>query len=239
MVGTLGLALLAGIVSVLSPCVVPLLPIVLGAAVAQHRLAPVVLACGLALSFTAVGIFVATIGFTLGIDGGVFRSAGAVVMALAGVVLLLPSVQTRIAVAAGPAGNWVDQRFGGFSAEGLSGQFAVGLLLGVVWAPCVGPTLGAASVLAARGEDLGAVAATMAVFGVGSAIPLIALGLLSRKTMTRLRSSLVGAGKNAKLAMGLLFVVMAVGILTGADKHLEAVLVDWSPSWLTAVTTRF
>src|SRR4029077_11993280 len=123
MVGTLGLALLAGIVSVLSPCVVPLLPIVLGAAVAQHRLAPVVLACGLALSFTAVGIFVATIGFTLGIDGGVFRSAGAVVMALAGVVLLLPSMQTRIAVAAGPAGNWVDQRFGGFSAEGLSGQF--------------------------------------------------------------------------------------------------------------------
>lgn len=239
MVGTLGLALLAGIVSVLSPCVVPLLPIVLGAAVAQHRLAPVVLACGLALSFTAVGIFVATIGFTLGIDGGVFRSAGAVVMAFAGVVLLLPSMQTRIAVAGGPAGNWVDQRFGGFSGEGLSGQFAVGLLLGVVWAPCVGPTLGAASILAARGEDLGAVAATMAVFGVGSAIPLIALGLLSRKTMTRLRSSLVGAGKNAKLAMGLLFVVMAVGILTGADKLLEAVLVDWSPSWLTAVTTRF
>jgi cytochrome c-type biogenesis protein len=239
MVGTLGLALLAGIVSVLSPCVVPLLPIVLGAAVAQHRLAPVVLACGLALSFTAVGIFVATIGFTLGIDGGVFRTAGAVVMAFAGVVLLLPSMQTRIAIAAGPAGNWVDQRFGGFSGEGLSGQFAVGLLLGVVWAPCVGPTLGAASILAARGEDLGAVAATMVVFGVGSAIPLIALGLLSRETMTRLRSSLVGAGKNAKLAMGLLFVVMAVGILTGADKHLEAVLVDWSPSWLTAVTTRF
>ena len=79
----------------------------------------------------------------------------------------------------------------------------------------------------------------MAVFGVGSAIPLIALGLLSRETMTRLCSSLVGAGKNAKLAMGLLFIVMAVGILTGADKHLEAVLVDWSPSWLTAVTTRF
>ena len=121
MVGALGLALLAGIVSVLSPCVVPLLPIVLGTAVAQHRLAPVVLACGLALSFTAVGIFVATIGFTLGIDGGVFRNAGAVVMALAGVVLLSPSMQTRIAVAAGPAGNWVDQRFGGFSAEGLSG----------------------------------------------------------------------------------------------------------------------
>ena len=239
MISTLGLALLAGIVSVLSPCVVPLLPVVVGAAAAQHRLAAAALACGLALSFTAVGIFVATIGFTLGIDGGVFRSAGAVVMAIAGVVLMLPTLQTRIALAAGPAGNWVDQRFGGFSAEGISGQFALGLLLGVVWAPCVGPTLGAASVLAARGEDLGAVAATMSVFGIGCAIPLIALGLLSRETMVRLRSGLVGAGKNAKLAMGLLFIAMALSILTGADRRLEAVLVDWSPSWLTAITTRF
>jgi cytochrome c-type biogenesis protein len=239
MIATLGLALLAGIVSVLSPCVVPLLPVVLGAALAQHRLAPIALAFGLALSFAAVGIFVASVGFAIGVDGGVFRSAGAVVMALAGVMLLIPTIQTRIAVAAGPAGNWVDQRFGGFSTQGLSGQFALGLLLGVVWAPCVGPTLGAASVLAARGEDLGAVAATMAVFGIGSALPLIALGLLSRETISRLRSGLVGAGKNAKVAMGLLLIVMAVGILTGADKHLETLLVDWSPSWLTAATTRF
>jgi cytochrome c biogenesis protein CcdA len=239
MIGTLGLALLAGIVSVLSPCVVPLLPVVLGTAVAQHRLAPISLACGLALAFSAVGIFVATIGFTLGIDSGVFRSAGAVVMALVGLLLLLPTLQTRLAVAAGPAGNWADQRFGGFSAEGLSGQFAVGLPLGIVWAPCVGPTLGAASVLAARGQDLGAVAATMCIFGIGTAIPLIALGLLSRETMTRLRSGLLGAGKNAKVAMGLLFIVMAVSILTGADRRLEAFLVDLSPSWLTAATTRF
>jgi cytochrome c-type biogenesis protein len=239
MIATLALALLAGIVSVLSPCVVPLLPIVLGAALTQHRLGPIALAFGLALSFAAVGIFVATIGFAIGVDGDVFRSAGAVLMALVGVLLLIPTIQTRIAVAAGPVGNWVDQRFGGFSTQGLSGQFAVGLLLGVVWAPCVGPTLGAASVLAARGEDLGTVAATMAVFGIGSAIPLIALGLLSRETISRLRSGLVGAGKNAKVAMGLLLILMGVGILTGVDKHLETVLVDWSPSWLTVATTRF
>ena len=95
MFGTLGLAFLAGCVSVLSPCVIPLLPVVLGAAVAQHRLAPIALAFGLALSFTAVGIFVATIGFTLGIDGGVFRNAGAIVLALVGGLLLLPAQPRR------------------------------------------------------------------------------------------------------------------------------------------------
>jgi len=65
---TLGLALLAGVLSVLSPCVLPLLPIVLGTAASQHRLGPAALAAGLALSFTAIGLFVATIGFAAGLD---------------------------------------------------------------------------------------------------------------------------------------------------------------------------
>src|SRR4030081_2550617 len=67
------LAFVAGLFSVLSPCVLPLVPIVLGAAVAEHKLGPVALAVGLALSFTAIGMFVATIGYTIGLDGDVFR----------------------------------------------------------------------------------------------------------------------------------------------------------------------
>jgi len=73
MIGTLGLAFLAGILSILSPCVLPLLPIVLGTAQAEHRLGPVALAAGLAVSFTAIGLFVATIGFAIGLDTDVFR----------------------------------------------------------------------------------------------------------------------------------------------------------------------
>ena len=87
---TLGLALLAGVLSVLSPCVLPLLPIVLGTAASQHRLGPAALAAGLALSFTAIGLFVATIGFAAGLDTGVFRTVSAVLLiagaALAGAV---------------------------------------------------------------------------------------------------------------------------------------------------------
>ena len=75
MVATLGLAFLAGILSVLSPCVLPLLPLVLGAAASEHRLGPAALAGGLALSFVAIGLFVATVGFAIGLDAGVFRLA--------------------------------------------------------------------------------------------------------------------------------------------------------------------
>lgn len=231
------LALAAGALSILSPCVLPLLPIILGTAVAEHRLGPAALALGLALSFTAIGLFVATIGFAIGLDGGVFRLVGAGLMAALGIVLIAPALQTQLAVAGGPLGDWAQRRFGTVDGKGWTGQFFVGLLLGAVWSPCVGPTLGAASVLAAQGRDLPQVALTMALFGLGAALPLLLLGMLSRSAMMALRGRLMTAGKRAKQALGALLLGAALFIATGTDKAVETWLVDVSPAWLTALTT--
>lgn len=239
MIGTLGLALLAGILSVLSPCVLPLLPIVLGTAQSEYRLGPVVLAAGLAVSFTLIGLFVATIGYSIGLDTDVFRAISAVLLIAVGVVLLVPRLQAQFAVAAGPMGNWVDDRFGGFNATSLWGQFGVGLLLGAVWAPCVGPTLGAASVLAAKGEDLGQVGLTMLAFGIGAALPLMVLGFASREAMLRWRGRLAEAGKGGKMLLGVVLIAVGLLVASGADKKLEAFLVNASPDWLTNLTTSY
>ncbi|MCJ2040883.1 sulfite exporter TauE/SafE family protein [Methylobacterium sp. J-059] len=238
MVTSLGLAFIAGILSVLSPCVLPLLPLVLGAAASEHRLGPAALAGGLALSFVVIGLFVATVGFAMGLDAGVFRTGAAIMLILIGLVLMVPAAQTRLAVAAGPMSNWTENRFGGFSTAGLPGQFGVGLLLGAVWSPCVGPTLGAASLLASQGRDLGAVALTMFLFGIGAALPLLVLGTLSREVLMRWRNRIMGVGRGLKAALGLILVVTGRTIVLGYDKMLETALVDASPAWLTDLTTR-
>ncbi len=237
--GALGLAFLAGLLSALSPCVLPLLPLVLGAAAAEHKWAPALLALGVALSFVVIGLFVATIGFSVGLDAGVFRAAAAAAMIAVGLILLFPTLQTRVAVAGGPLSDRLNAAIGGGPTRGLFGQFTVGLLLGAVWSPCVGPTLGAASVLAARGEDLLAVAATMGVFGLGAATPLLLLGLVSRKAFARWRDPLLSASKRLKQALGLVFLALGLLIVSGADKSLETELVSVSPEWLTQLTTRF
>lgn len=237
--GVLGLAFVAGLLSILSPCVLPLLPIVLGTAASRHPAGPFVLAAGVTLSFVAIGLFVATIGFAVGLDGDVFRATAAVLMILVGGVLALPTLQVRLATAGGPISNWADQRIDGIRSEGLAGRFAVGVLLGAVWSPCAGPTLGAASVLAARGTSLGEVAATMAVFGIGAATPLVAIGLASRRLTARWRERLLSGGKGAKIALGVFLVLLGSAILSGFDKRIETILVDLSPDWLTALTTRF
>ena len=237
--GVTGLAFLAGLLTVLSPCVLPLLPIVFGSAASAHRLGPVALAAGVAISFVAIGLFIATIGFSIGLDAGLLRSAAAVLLVLIGFVLIMPPLQQRVAVAAGPVSNWAEQQFGGFSIPGFAGQFCVGLLLGAVWSPCVGPTLGAASVLAAQGKDLGQVALSMLVFGIGAALPLLALGLLSREVLMRWRNRLRAAGAGAKMVLGVVLIVTGVSIVSGLDKKLEEKLVAASPAWLTELTTRF
>ena len=236
---TLALAFLAGLLSILSPCVLPLVPLVLGAAISEHRFGPVALAAGLAVSFTGLGLLLALVGFSVGIDANVFRMVAAVAMIALGATLMLPVFQVRLAAAGGPVANWAEQTFGGFATSGLGGQFAVGLLLGAVWSPCVGPTLGAASLLASQGRDLGQVAATMTMFGIGAGLPLMLLGLVSRAQLARMRDRMLSAGRNGKMALGLLFVVVGIAIVTGLDKRLETVLVDASPAWLTALTTRF
>jgi cytochrome c-type biogenesis protein len=238
-IATLGLALLAGMLSALSPCVLPLLPIVLGTAASEHRFGPVALAAGLCASFVAIGLFVATIGFAIGLEAGVFRLAAAAIMIAIGALLLIPRLQEQFAVAAGPVANWASGHLGTIDKGGLGGQLLVGMLLGAVWSPCVGPTLGAASVLAARGSDLGQVALTMLMFGIGAALPLLLIGLLSREAMLGLRGRMLAAGGTMKVGLGLVLLLVGLAVTSGLDKTIEAKLVDWSPMWLTDLTTRY
>ena len=103
----------------------------------------------------------------------------------------------------------------------------------------MGPTLGAASILAAQGRDLGEVAATMLVFGLGAALPLAALGLLSREALLRWRTRLISGGAHGRMLFAIVLVAIGVIVVTGLDKRIETLGVYESPQWLTDLTTRF
>jgi cytochrome c-type biogenesis protein len=239
MAGGPALAFIAGVLSILSPCVLPILPIVLGAAAARNRLAPLALALGLAVSFVSVGLFLATAGRAIGLDADRLRLVAAILVMAFGVWLLVPALQERFAVASSPLVNWADQRFSALKGEGIATPFTAGMLLGVVWSPCVGPTLGAASLLAAQGRDLTQVGLVMFAFGVGASLPLLLLGLVSRKSLMAMRNQLAAAGRGLKAALGGALVLVGALAITGLDRTLETGLVNVSPAWLTDLTTRF
>ncbi len=239
MIGTLGLAFAAGTLTILSPCVLPLLPIALSTAASKSKFGPVALGAGVVLSFVIVGLFVALVGFSIGLDSGFFRRSAAVILVLLGLILLLPVAQNRIAIVASPIGAWAQEKWGGVSSNGVGGQFGVGLLLGTVWSPCVGPTLRAASLLASQGKDIAQVVLTMIAFAVGVGTPLVFIGLLSRRVLQKSRGTLLAASHGFKSLLGIILVGLGLFILSGYDKHLEAALVAAAPDWLTHLTTRF
>jgi cytochrome c-type biogenesis protein len=227
----------AGVVSVLSPCVLPLLPILAASALSKHRLGAAALALGLGLSFAAVGLFLATLGASIGLDADMLRRLAAALMVAFGLVMLSGRLQEHFARLSAQVGATGQQALDRVSGDGLSGQLLIGLLLGFVWSPCVGPTLGAATTLAAQGQHLGQIALLMIVFGFGAGLPLLLVGVVSRASMLRLRGTLATFGQRSRWVLGALFVVLGGIVLTGFDRQIEAAALAVSPAWLTTFTT--
>lgn len=237
--GAYAVAFVAGVLSTLSPCILPLLPIIIGSSVAEHKLGPFAVAAGMAISFALIGTMLASVGASIGLNQNSFRFVAALVMLLIGVMLISKNLQERLAVASSGLSRTGHTFLAKVSIGGLKGQFVIGCLLGLIWSPCVGPTLGAAVTVASQGSNLLKVVVMMAIFGIGAAAPIVVLGLLSREAMLRARFKLQGAGGVGKIILGIFLIIVSLGILSGQDKRAEEFLTNLSPEWLTELTTRF
>jgi cytochrome c biogenesis protein CcdA len=236
-IGAYAIALLAGVLSTLSPCVLPLLPIIIGSSVTEHKFGPFVVAIGMALSFAIVGTMLASVGVSIGLNQNSFRFVAALIMLVIGVVLVSKYLQERFAVASSGLSNTGNSLLAKVSIGGLKGQFVIGFLLGLIWSPCVGPTLGAAITLASQGSNLIQVALMMTIFGLGAALPIVILGLVSREVMLKAKLKLQGVGNIGKTLLGIFLIFVSLAILSGLDKRVEEFLTTHSPQWLTELTT--
>jgi cytochrome c-type biogenesis protein len=151
----------------------------------------------------------------------------------------VPRLQDLFARMTSALSNSGNQLLSRITIGGFAGQLIVGVLLGVVWSPCVGPTLGAAITLASQGKNLAQIALLMLLFGLGAAAPLVLLGGLSRASMLRIRGRLLSVTKYGKQLFGLALLLLGVLIATGTDKSLEAWILNQTPEWLTAITTQY
>lgn len=239
--GLAGLALsyAAGVLSTLSPCVLPLLPIVLASAAQQHVMGPLALALGLAGSFAGMSLFAASFGLSLGIDASTLRAVAAILMLVVGFILLVPALQEALIQRMAPVTGWAGQVLQHLPSNGVGAQFLLGIVLGVVWSPCAGPTLGAAIGLAAQRETMLQAAIAMAIFGAGAATPVLALTYGSRQVVLSRRDRLRRVSAAAKPIMGIAIAAVGLSVLTGLDKVAETHLTDAMPDWLLNLTTRY
>jgi cytochrome c-type biogenesis protein len=225
------LGYLAGLLTLINPCVLPVLPIVLAGALQAGRFGPLALAGGMAVSFVALGLTVAAAGQALGLREEDIGRAGAVLMLGFGLVLLVPRAGAGFALATGGVAARADASLGQ-GRDGLAGQALAGVLLGAVWSPCIGPTLGAAIGLAAAGGSLVQAGAVMVAFAAGVGTLVLALGYGARGLLMRNRARAEMLARRAKPLMGLVFIAVGTAILTGFHHVVEGAILDLMPVWL-------
>ncbi|MEQ1590582.1 MAG: cytochrome c biogenesis CcdA family protein [Gallionella sp.] len=233
-----GLSFLAGILTTLSPCVLPLIPILMGTAASTHRFGSFALVGGLMLSFTAIGVGLGSLGASAGLNQDALHVAGGALLIAFGAILLSSTLQTYFSNAFSRVGVG-QEMLARFNLDGLHGQFLLGMLLGIVWTPCVGPTLGVAITLASQGKALIQVSAVMLMFSLGAALPLLTIGFLSRQALGKWRNQMLVTGQKAKKIFGAALLLLGILIVTGMDKFIEARAVNAMPDWLVMLTSRF
>ncbi len=249
----LGLSAAAGSLTTLSPCVFPLLPLVLGGAAQRHRAAPLWMGLGMATSFALVGLLLGALGGAVGLDADTVRAVGAAMLIAFGIVMAVPALSARFSqwmtplatraagasarldggAVAGPSNGF----FAGSVVRSFASSFALGGLLGLVWSPCSGPLLGSTLTLVASQAGAGRGALLLGVFGLGAAVPLVAAAYASRAGFGRVRTWVLSHAERAKKIFGVLLVLVGILVLTGGDKWLEAQVNGRLPDAWIALTT--
>ena len=232
------LSVAAGALTTLSPCVFPLLPVIVGGAVQRHRAAPVAMGLGMAITFTLIGLLVGGLGGSLSLAPDDVRRVGAWLLLAFGVVMLVPPLERRFSSLMTPLASSANAATVRLDGGALIGAFALGGLLGLVWSPCAGPLLGSTLALVATAGGAARGAFLLGLFGIGAALPLVAAAYASRAGFGRVRAWVLAHASGAKRAMGALLLVVGVLILTGGDHALEAWANDRLPDAWLALTTR-
>jgi cytochrome c biogenesis protein CcdA/thiol-disulfide isomerase/thioredoxin len=225
-------AFLAGVLTILSPCILPVVPLVLGTASGGGRARPLGIVAGLAISFTLFSVVLASTLVALGVTTSTLRWVAVLALAGFGLALLIPALGGRLEAGLAPLARLGARATGGANRRGdFAGGLALGAGLGLIWAPCAGPIMGAVLALAATGGASPVTAAVALAYAAGAGVPLLLIAYGSRVLVARV----CGAARRngVQRACGGLMLLACLAILLNLDLRAQDAVAsvlpaDWS-----------
>jgi cytochrome c biogenesis protein CcdA len=185
------------------------------------------------VSFALIGMLLGALGPALGIDGDTVRVAGAAMLIAFAIVMLVPTLGERFSRWMLPIANQAQQASARLDGRTLGSALLLGGVLGLVWSPCSGPLLGSALSLVASEGGVARGGVVLGVFGLGAALPLVAVAYASRQGFVRTRDWVLARIERVRRGFALLLGLVGVAILSGGDKWLEAQLLNLLPeAWV-------
>ncbi len=235
MILLIAFAFLAGVITVLSPCILPILPIILTSSIGgvnTGKSRPVGVVIGFVLSFTFFTLFLSTIVRLSGIPAETLRVVSVVVIASFGLSLLIPQFQVFVERLFSKLAGFVPRSQG---KTGFSGGLLIGFSIGLLWTPCVGPILASVISLAITGTvTFDAFLITLA-YSLGTAIPMFMIMLGGQNALRRVPWLLSNLGRIQKL-FGVLMILTAIGIFFNVDRRFQTFILNTFPQYGTGLT---
>jgi cytochrome c biogenesis protein CcdA/thiol-disulfide isomerase/thioredoxin len=226
-------AFIAGLVTILSPCILPILPIILSSSVVGGKRRPIGVVTGFIFSFTFFTLFLTTLVKAFGIPADTLRSLSVVIVLLFGISLLIPKIQTYFELLFSKLSKFAPKSS---NESGFFGGLIVGISIGLVWTPCVGPILASVISLALTGSVSGSAALITFSYSLGTAIPMLLIVYGGRNLLNKVPWLLSNTGKIQK-AFGLLMIVTAIGIYFNFDRKFQTYILDKFPSYGAGLTS--
>ncbi|MEH1794207.1 cytochrome c biogenesis CcdA family protein [Nostoc sp.] len=221
---SISLALLGGVLNVLSPCVLPILPVLLGRSLQSHTYGPVALVGGLIAGFALAGSLIGVTSAWFTGLANLLRNGAIALLLFLGLLAIFPTWSYRIFTYI-PIANWAKKP----PRIGLMGEFWLGTQLGLLWTPCAGPVLGGILVLAAVNHQVAGAFWLLVVYGIGAGLPLLAIAyggrVLSKRILNVRRHSAV-----LQRVGGVAIAATAIAILLGWDVQIQLWLAPFFPT---------
>jgi cytochrome c biogenesis protein CcdA/thiol-disulfide isomerase/thioredoxin len=221
-------AVVAGLATFLSPCVLPVLPVVVAASAGGGRRRPLGVAVGLGVAFAVFTLMASRILSALGLPQDLLRNAAIAMLAVVGVALLVPGVGELAGRVAQPLARAAGARLA--TGDGFWSGVGLGVGLSLVWTPCAGPILAAITVLSAERRLSAELIAITAAYSLGATLPVFGLALLGNRAaapLARVRSG----GPALRRASGAVLLASAFVFTTDIPTQLAAS----APSYVTGL----
>lgn len=223
-------AFLAGLVTVASPCIIPILPIILGSALKRNRLYPFCMVLGLAFTFSLLGVVFGSLGSFVGIGKRTLEMAAIILLGVMGLVIVIKPLSALFS-------RWTCRflcacQSSSGPSESLFQAFAVGSTLGIIWVPCAGPILAAILALAAASKNVAEAFLLLFTYAVGASIPILLIAYGGQRALTG-RRFVQQYAEQIKLTFGWILIVTAILLYFDIFKTLQAFLLPYLPNFVT------
>ncbi len=226
---------LAGIVTIASPCIFPLLPIILTGSVGSGRFRPWGIVVGFVVVFSAATLTFAILVQAIGLPIGSLRWAAIMTLILFGSVMLVPRLQFAFEALAGRVAGIGQKMRGGVKANGFGAGLVLGSTLGLVWTPCVGPIMASVITVAAAGSISGSTVAVTIAYAAGTAIPMFLIIVGGKRVIARF-GVIKRSGATIQRVFAVLMIVTGVGIAFNLDRMFQAYMLDAFPALERSIT---